>query len=151
MLRDSRELGMDPMSLAHGNGDLRDCVGNRGRGTWGRQYKTRHDKTGDGRSCQFDLMWGFYKRNVDSVTSIDKLATLFFLNPPIAKFDVVVSLHFLPVNTITMSESAEGIVPIPEPQGLPFLGNIGSIDPIFPLGSMLSLAQQFGKTWSITA
>jgi len=96
-------------------------------------------------------MWGFYKRNVDSVTSIDKLATLFFLNPPIAKFDVVVSLHFLPVNTITMSESAEGIVPIPEPQGLPFLGNIGSIDPIFPLGSMLSLAQQFGKTWSITA
>ncbi|KAK1673514.1 cytochrome P450 [Colletotrichum godetiae] len=34
-------------------------------------------------------------------------------------------------------------VPIPEPSGLPFLGNINEIDPEFPLGSMISLADQY--------
>lgn len=36
-------------------------------------------------------------------------------------------------------------VPIPEPAGLPFLGNINAIDPEFPLGSMTALADQYGK------
>lgn len=35
-------------------------------------------------------------------------------------------------------------VDIPEPRGLPFLGNITSIDNEFPLGSLVSLADQYG-------
>jgi cytochrome P450/NADPH-cytochrome P450 reductase len=40
-----------------------------------------------------------------------------------------------------MAETAE----IPNPTGLPFLGNIKPIDPDFPLGSMVSLAEQYGE------
>lgn len=36
-------------------------------------------------------------------------------------------------------------VPIPEPGGLPFLGNLNEIDSEFPLGSMMSLADQYGE------
>ncbi|PKS12428.1 hypothetical protein jhhlp_000634 [Lomentospora prolificans] len=48
-----------------------------------------------------------------------------------------------------MSERAQETVPIPEPQGLPILGNIGAIDPNFPLGSMLSLSNQFGEIYRL--
>ncbi|KAF4472142.1 hypothetical protein FALBO_950 [Fusarium albosuccineum] len=40
-----------------------------------------------------------------------------------------------------MAETVE----IPTPSGLPLLGNITSIDPEFPLGSMVSLAEQHGE------
>jgi cytochrome P450/NADPH-cytochrome P450 reductase len=40
-----------------------------------------------------------------------------------------------------MAETVE----IPEPRGLPFIGHIGSLDPDFPLGSMISLADQLGE------
>ncbi|OLN81295.1 Bifunctional P-450:NADPH-P450 reductase 6 [Colletotrichum chlorophyti] len=40
-------------------------------------------------------------------------------------------------------------IPIPEPSGLPFLGNINEIDPEFPLGSMLSLADQYGEIYRL--
>ncbi|WYZ44923.1 hypothetical protein EsH8_VIII_000239 [Colletotrichum jinshuiense] len=40
-------------------------------------------------------------------------------------------------------------VPIPEPSGLPFLGNISQIDPEFPLGSMVSLADQYGEIYRL--
>lgn len=40
-----------------------------------------------------------------------------------------------------MAETVE----IPTPAGLPLLGNIKSIDPEFPLGSMVSLAEQHGE------
>lgn len=33
---------------------------------------------------------------------------------------------------------------IPTPSSLPLLGNITSIDPDFPLGSLVSLAEQYG-------
>ncbi|PNH46283.1 hypothetical protein VD0003_g9045 [Verticillium dahliae] len=33
--------------------------------------------------------------------------------------------------------------PIPEPQGLPLIGNVKEMDPDFPLGSMTSMADQF--------
>lgn len=42
-------------------------------------------------------------------------------------------------------------VPIPEPYGLPLLGNINDIDPEFPLGSMTSLADQYGKLTPLAA
>ncbi|KAM0326101.1 hypothetical protein ACHAQA_006694 [Verticillium albo-atrum] len=38
-------------------------------------------------------------------------------------------------------------VPIPEPAGLPILGNIRNIDKEFPLGSMVSLSDQFGEIY----
>ncbi|GKT85913.1 bifunctional P-450:NADPH-P450 reductase [Colletotrichum tofieldiae] len=40
-------------------------------------------------------------------------------------------------------------VPIPEPPGLPFLGNINEIDQEFPLGSMISLADQYGEIYRL--
>ncbi|KAL0944912.1 bifunctional p-450-like protein [Colletotrichum truncatum] len=40
-------------------------------------------------------------------------------------------------------------VPIPEPSGLPLLGNINEIDPEFPLGSMISLADQYGEVYRL--
>lgn len=45
----------------------------------------------------------------------------------------------------TVSEPKDEEVSVPEPKGLPLLGNITSIDPEFPLGSMTSLADQYGK------
>jgi cytochrome P450/NADPH-cytochrome P450 reductase len=39
-----------------------------------------------------------------------------------------------------------GTVEVPSPSGLPLLGNITSIDPKFPLGSMVSLAEQYGES-----
>jgi cytochrome P450/NADPH-cytochrome P450 reductase len=38
-----------------------------------------------------------------------------------------------------------GTVEIPSPSGLPLLGNITSIDPKFPSGSVVSLAEQHGE------
>ncbi|EXF83899.1 cytochrome P450 [Colletotrichum fioriniae PJ7] len=40
-------------------------------------------------------------------------------------------------------------VPIPEPGGLPFLGNLNEIDSEFPLGSMMSLADQYGEIYRL--
>ncbi|RYC93528.1 Bifunctional cytochrome P450/NADPH--P450 reductase [Fusarium oxysporum f. sp. narcissi] len=42
-----------------------------------------------------------------------------------------------------------GTVEIPSPSGLPLLGNITSIDPEFPLGSMVSLAEQHGEIYRL--
>ncbi|RMJ16074.1 hypothetical protein CDV36_004236 [Fusarium kuroshium] len=44
-----------------------------------------------------------------------------------------------------MAETVE----IPTPSGLPLLGNIKSIDPEFPLGSMVSLAEQHGEIYRL--
>ncbi|TDZ38726.1 Bifunctional cytochrome P450/NADPH--P450 reductase [Colletotrichum spinosum] len=44
-----------------------------------------------------------------------------------------------------MSES----VPIPEPPGLPLLGNINEINPDFPLGSMMAMADQYGEVYRL--
>ncbi|KAL2813045.1 cytochrome P450 [Aspergillus cavernicola] len=38
---------------------------------------------------------------------------------------------------------------IPEPSGLPVLGNIGTIDQEFPLGSMVDLADKFGEIYRL--
>lgn len=56
-----------------------------------------------------------------------------------------------PENTEKTGEGQEENVhiEIPEPAGLPFLGNIAAIDSEFPLGSMKSLADQYGL-FSIT-
>jgi cytochrome P450/NADPH-cytochrome P450 reductase len=42
----------------------------------------------------------------------------------------------------------EGQTPIPEPQGLPFLGNIKDVNPEFPLGSMVELADNLGMHYA---
>ncbi|KAJ4298046.1 hypothetical protein N0V90_005945 [Kalmusia sp. IMI 367209] len=46
-------------------------------------------------------------------------------------------------------EAENGIVEIPEPQGLPLLGHITSIDPDFPLGSMKALADKYGEIYRL--
>ncbi|KAL2869660.1 bifunctional cytochrome P450/NADPH--P450 reductase [Aspergillus lucknowensis] len=38
---------------------------------------------------------------------------------------------------------------IPEPSGLPFVGNIGTIDKEFPLGSMVALADELGEIYRL--
>ncbi|KAF7551931.1 hypothetical protein G7Z17_g4675 [Cylindrodendrum hubeiense] len=43
----------------------------------------------------------------------------------------------------------QATVDIPEPKGLPFLGNIAALDSEFPLGSMKSLADQFGEIYRL--
>ena len=37
------------------------------------------------------------------------------------------------------------IIPIPEPPGLPLLGNITNINPDYPLGSMVEMAEKHGE------
>src|SRR3569833_442827 len=44
---------------------------------------------------------------------------------------------------------ADGIVPIPQPPGLPFLGNVTSIDPQHPLASLGRLADQYGPIFRL--
>lgn len=39
---------------------------------------------------------------------------------------------------------ADNTVPIPQPPGLPLLGNINDINPEFPLGSMMNMADKYG-------
>ncbi|ORY56856.1 cytochrome P450 [Pseudomassariella vexata] len=41
------------------------------------------------------------------------------------------------------------IVPIPEPPGLPIIGNVGDIDKEFPLGSFMSLAEKYGEVYRL--
>lgn len=41
---------------------------------------------------------------------------------------------------------AETTVPIPGPPGLPIVGNVGDIDPNFPLGSMNNMAETYGPS-----
>ncbi|RDH27527.1 cytochrome P450 [Aspergillus welwitschiae] len=41
------------------------------------------------------------------------------------------------------------MVEIPEPSGLPFLGNIGTIDSKFPLGSLIGLADELGEVYRL--
>ncbi|KAH7156720.1 cytochrome P450 [Dactylonectria macrodidyma] len=43
----------------------------------------------------------------------------------------------------------QATVDIPEPKGLPFLGNIAALDSEFPLGSMKALADQFGEIYRL--
>jgi cytochrome P450/NADPH-cytochrome P450 reductase len=43
----------------------------------------------------------------------------------------------------------EEVVEIPEPSGLPFLGHITAINKDFPLGSMTSLADQYGEIYRL--
>lgn len=40
-------------------------------------------------------------------------------------------------------------VPIPEPPGLPFLGNIGDINSEYPLGSLVHLAETYGPIFRL--
>jgi cytochrome P450 / NADPH-cytochrome P450 reductase len=47
-----------------------------------------------------------------------------------------------------MAESEE--VPIPQPAGLPIIGNVGSLDKEYPLGSMVQLAEQFGHIYRMS-
>jgi cytochrome P450 / NADPH-cytochrome P450 reductase len=44
---------------------------------------------------------------------------------------------------------ADATVRIPEPPGLPLLGNIADIDSEFPLGSYMHLADIYGKLMSL--
>ncbi|KAH6884403.1 cytochrome P450 [Thelonectria olida] len=44
-----------------------------------------------------------------------------------------------------MAETVE----IPEPRGLPFIGHVGTLDPDFPLGSMISLADELGEVYRL--
>lgn len=37
------------------------------------------------------------------------------------------------------------MLPIPEPPGLPLLGNITNINPDYPLGSMVEMAEKHGE------
>ena len=39
------------------------------------------------------------------------------------------------------------LTPIPEPPGLPLLGNIADIDEELPLASLSAFADKYGKTW----
>lgn len=39
---------------------------------------------------------------------------------------------------------ADNTEPIPQPPGLPLLGNINDINPEFPLGSMINMADKYG-------
>ncbi|KAH7367976.1 bifunctional P-450:NADPH-P450 reductase [Plectosphaerella cucumerina] len=47
-----------------------------------------------------------------------------------------------------MADSEE--VPIPQPAGLPIIGNVGSLDKEYPLGSMVQLAEQFGHIYRMS-
>ncbi|KAF3767140.1 hypothetical protein M406DRAFT_39325 [Cryphonectria parasitica EP155] len=42
---------------------------------------------------------------------------------------------------------AETAVPIPSPPGLPLIGNVTDIDPNFPLGSLLNMAETYGEIY----
>ncbi|POS72529.1 bifunctional P-450/NADPH-P450 reductase [Diaporthe helianthi] len=44
---------------------------------------------------------------------------------------------------------ADNTVPIPQPPGLPLLGNINDINPEFPLGSMLNMADKYGEIYRL--
>lgn len=39
---------------------------------------------------------------------------------------------------------SEEELPIPQPSGLPIIGNVTNLDKEYPLGSMVQLADQFG-------
>jgi cytochrome P450/NADPH-cytochrome P450 reductase len=41
------------------------------------------------------------------------------------------------------------LVPIPEPPGLPILGNVTSLNPEYPLGSMMELAEKYGEIYRL--
>lgn len=41
---------------------------------------------------------------------------------------------------------ADTTVPIPGPPGLPLIGNVGDIDPAFPLGSLKNMADTYGSS-----
>lgn len=53
----------------------------------------------------------------------------------------------IPVALRDLKRNMSEEVPIPEPEGLPILGNINNVDKEFPLGSMVSLADQFGEIY----
>lgn len=40
---------------------------------------------------------------------------------------------------------ADTLVPIPMPPGVPIIGNVGDIDPAFPLGSLKNMADKYGE------
>ncbi|PSR82537.1 cytochrome P450 [Coniella lustricola] len=44
---------------------------------------------------------------------------------------------------------AETTVPIPSPPGLPLVGNVGDIDPAFPLGSLVNMAETYGEIYRL--
>lgn len=39
---------------------------------------------------------------------------------------------------------AETTIPIPNPPGLPLIGNVGDIDAAYPMGSMINMADKYG-------
>ncbi|KAK2614230.1 hypothetical protein N8I77_001076 [Diaporthe amygdali] len=45
---------------------------------------------------------------------------------------------------------ADNTVPIPQPPGLPLLGNINDINPEFPLGSMINMADKYGEIYRLS-
>ncbi|KAK5276745.1 hypothetical protein LTR16_010753, partial [Cryomyces antarcticus] len=49
-----------------------------------------------------------------------------------------------------MASSDQEIVPIPQPAGWPILGNVSDIDPEFPLGSLMHLADTYGPIYRLT-
>ncbi|KAI1337357.1 hypothetical protein F5Y15DRAFT_418121 [Xylariaceae sp. FL0016] len=46
-------------------------------------------------------------------------------------------------------ETTEGTTPIPEPPGLPLLGNVADIDPELPLRSFTTLAEKYGEIYRL--
>lgn len=45
---------------------------------------------------------------------------------------------------------ADNTVPIPQPPQWPLLGNINDIDPAFPLGSMINMADKYGEIYRLS-
>lgn len=48
-------------------------------------------------------------------------------------------------------DAAPETVPIPEPAGLPLLGHVRTLEPEFPLGSMLNLAKTHGNLHPVSS
>jgi hypothetical protein len=62
--------------------------------------------------------------------------------PPVTSFPQIQPSFFATVHDEQDIEKMAELVPIPEPPGLPILGNVTSLNPEYPLGSMMELAEK---------
>lgn len=79
----------------------------------------------------------------------------FFL-PPTRHYQTILALlsflHFLPLCVLALPLKPKNMpetMPIPEPKGLPILGNVQELELETPLRSMLSLADRFGEIYRL--
>ena len=49
-----------------------------------------------------------------------------------------------------MAQDKRDCVPIPQPPGYPFVGNVTDIDPVLPIDSLCNLGDQYGEIFSLT-